>query len=225
MRNNLNSKCLAHAPLYLMVQFINYFPADESNYFCTGFEEDSTGKLVRCLICFEGNPHGKLGGWIARTSMKNHVNSAGHATQVLQKAEWDVQKAEDETQRQRLNQGPSARLPSIFMHHAPSTSRRAGMFDNVPSLVDLDDISAPNPQTPLHNPEFITPVGVTLLSDNAAEKRRQMEEQYQELLRQAEHIDEFGEDEDSFNFEHGGREGMERLVHLSLTKFLTQFVV
>ena len=99
------------------------------------------------------------------------------------------------------------------------------MFDNVSSLDDLDDISAPNPQTPLHNPELITPVGVTLLSDNAAEKRRQMEEQYQELLRQAEHIDEFGEDEDSFNFEHSGREGMETLIHLFLTKSLTQFVV
>jgi hypothetical protein len=40
-----------------------------------------------------------------------------------------------------------------------------------------------------------------------------LEEQYQELLRQAEYIDEFGEDEDGFNFDHGGREGMENLIH------------
>lgn len=207
-----------------MVRFIYIFSA-YSNYFCIGFEENSTGKLVRCLICFEGDPYGKLGGWIARTSMKTHANSSGHATQVLRKAEQDTQNAEDERQRQRLNEGPSAHLPSIFKSYAPSSPRRTGMFNDMSCLDDLGDIpenSALNSQNAQrHNPELITPIGVTLLSDNAAEKRRELEKQYQELLRQAEHIDEFGEDdEDNFNFENGGREGMENLIYLVLIQYL-----
>ena len=112
------------------------------------------------------------------------------------------------------------------MPHA--SLRRTGMFNDMSgldNLVDVQETSALNSQDPqLHcRPELITPIGVSLLSDNAAEKRRELEEQYQELLWQAEHIDEFGEDEDGFNFEHGGREGMEILIHLVLIQFLTWF--
>jgi len=95
-------------------------------------------------------------------------------------------------------------------------------LDNLDDIQETFALDSQNPQ--LHNPELITPIGVTLLSDSAAEKRQELEEQYQELLRQAEHIDEFGEDEDGFNFEHGGREGMEILIHLVLIQYLTQFM-
>lgn len=37
----------------------------------TGFQEDNAGKLVQCLICSETDPHGKLGGWITRTSLRS----------------------------------------------------------------------------------------------------------------------------------------------------------
>jgi len=173
----------------------------------TGFEEDNTGKLVRCLICSETDPHGKLGGWIARTSLKSHANSDGHATQVMRKAEQDAQKTMEESQRKRLNEGPSAHLTSIFSQ--PTSSRRTGMFDNLPRLDGLgDNWDDPPYDSPSHsNPELIVPTGVTLLSDTTTEKQEWLEQQYQELLRQAEHIDEFGEDEDSFDFGNGGREG------------------
>jgi len=173
--------------------------------FCTGFEEDDTGKFVRCLICSETDPHGKLGSWIARTSMKNHAKSDGHATQVLRKAERDAQKSTEESQRRRLNEGPSAQLTSIFSQ--PTSSRRTGMFDNSNSLGHNWDIPASHsPNFPPRNPELLVPTGVTLLSDNTAGKQQELEQQYQELLRQAEHIDEFGEDDDSFDF-NGGRDG------------------
>ena len=173
----------------------------------TGFEEDNTGKSVRCLICSETDPHGKLGGWIARTSLKSHANSDGHATQVMRKAEQDAQKAMEESQRKRLNEGPSARLTSIFSQL--TSSRRTGMFDNVTHLDGLGDNLDTLPYNSLNSPspEPIVPTGVTLLSNNTTEKRQQLEQQYQELLQQAEHIDELGEDEDGFDFHNGGREG------------------
>lgn len=178
----------------------------------TGFEEDDSGKFVRCLICSETDPHGKLGGWITRTSLKSHANSDGHATQVMRKAEQDAQKAMEESQRKRLNEGPSAHLTSIFSQPT-SSRRRTGMFDNIIHLDGLgnnwDTPPYDSPDSPSHSNhhELSVPTGVTLLSDNTAEKRQQLEQQYQELLRQAEHIDEFGESEDGFDLRNGGREG------------------
>ena len=127
----------------------------------------------------------------------------------MRKAERDAQMAMEESQRKRLNEGPSARLTSIFSQS--TSSRRTGMFGNVTRLDILGNSDAPpynSPNSPSHSDhELIVPTGVTLLTDNTAEKQQQLERQYQELLRQAEHIDEFGEDEDGFDFHNGDREG------------------
>lgn len=144
--------------------------------------------------------------------MKSHANSDGHATQVLRKAEHNAQKAMEESQWKQINEGPSARLTSIFSQ--PTSSQRTGMFDNVTHLGNSHWDTPPynSQNSPSHSnpgPELIVPTGVTLLSDNTAEKRQQLEQQYQELLRQAKHIDEFGDNDsdDGFDFHNGSREG------------------
>ena len=114
----------------------------------------------------------------------------------------------EKSQQKQLYEGPSACLTSIFSQ--PTISRCTGMFDGLGDNWDTPLSPYDSSISPSHgNPELIVPTGVTLLSDNTAEKWQQLEQQYQELVQQVKHIDEFGEDDDSlYSHNHdGGQEG------------------
>lgn len=149
-------------------------------------ELDPTTKKVRCKICKDGDPLG-LGVWILKKSLDKHLESDAHKTEVLRKAERDEWAAANKARLQETYSGTAAQLQSRPTDDSQLEQPPAGMFDPV---LDADDLAFDQymaDRAPPLIPTYIEPI-----THDPAVERERLRRQFEELMLQAEHEDEFG---------------------------------
>jgi hypothetical protein len=155
-----------------------------------GVEQDPTTKKVRCVICKEADPLG-LGSWINKGSLHKHLDSDSHQTQVARKAQREQQASTERARLQAVYNGATALPDDNFRGSAPDS--RPGFFD----FPDANhDIALPGPSHQWTEPLIPMPIA-PIIHDPSSERER-LQQQFEEMLRQAEHDDEFGVN-DSFD--------------------------
>lgn len=162
------------------------------------FEESSDRKQVRCRICSEGNVTG-LNIWMQRGSWKKHMESSAHETEVMRGIERNNQRAADAAQLLELQQASVLEEPNFS--DAASEIQGTAYSNSLP-MFTTNAIAVSSSDNPPSHPLFSTPAIPAFMLPNARDsdlKREQLIEHYNLLLRQAEHEDEFGrEDEDDY---------------------------
>jgi hypothetical protein len=148
-----------------------------------GFEQDPQTKKVRCIVCKEADVLG-LGIWIQKGSLYKHLESDAHKIQVMRKLQRDQWAASEQSRLHAAYSGPAASSNNDFsdLIHSP----HIGLFDSA----DADgDVSLPGPShcwTEPMIPAFIAPI-----VHNHSTEREWLQQQFEEMLLQAEHEDEF----------------------------------
>lgn len=151
-----------------------------------GVEQDPATKKVRCLICKEADPTGS-GHWINKSSLKGHLDSDAHATEVLRKRERDEQSAADIRRLNETYSGADTIPNSDF--RSPELDARPGLFDPGPDFAQNSDFD-------MRFAEPLVPVYMEPLVHDPEVERERLRRQVQDMLLEAEHEDEFGRDDD-----------------------------
>lgn len=142
---------------------------------------------VRCEVCKEGDPL-RLGLWMNKGSLSKHLQSDNHATEVLRKAERD-NIAQIEAQRLHQTYNGAAVSPNNEFPQIPVQTHF--------SFFDEPELSGTAPELPDNEPYWkgpAIPAFIEPITQNPSIERERLHQQFQELLQQAEHEDEFGND-------------------------------
>lgn len=154
-----------------------------------GVEESQDKKRVRCIICKEEDALGE-GKWILKSSLNGHMTSGDHLTAVARKEEREERRTAQEALRQRAYTSAPMQPNSYFAN--PSLPESHSMFDS-PS-----DNHQPPEDIEMTADAFcafaspIIPAYISPIVHSPEVERECLRQQVEDLLRQAEHEDEFG---------------------------------
>ncbi|KAF8056083.1 hypothetical protein FPV67DRAFT_1732296 [Lyophyllum atratum] len=150
-------------------------------------EIDPATKKVRCKICKDGDPLG-LGTWINKKSLDKHLESDAHKTELLRKIERDEQAAAQKARLQDTYSSGSTRIHFDGLNTLDDIQQsQAGMFDPMPDADDAVFNQYMADRAPPLIPTYIEPI-----THDPATERERLRRQFEELMLQAEHEDEFG---------------------------------
>ena len=190
----LTSRCLGLPSLYCQVNFLIYIIFLKHSELREGVEQDPVTQKVRCLVCLEGDPH-KEGIWIAKTLLSKHLTSDAHLTEIQQKAEQEKLSA---AQNQRLQKTYAGEMVYLTGHIPdPKPRMQPGIFD---FPVDTSDSFTLHPSDVAEGSSQwngpIIPAYISLIIRDSSIEAKHLCHQFQQMLLQAEHKDEFGHDLD-----------------------------